>query len=78
METKAVAEGVVWKIKRALYGLRASPIAWETERDTTLKGLTWSHEETEYKLLPCPGSPCLWTVIPLRAGEDPPCQPIPP
>ena len=54
-----------------MYGLRTSPIAWETERDTTLKGLTWSHEETEYKLLPCLGSPCLWTVIPLRAGEDP-------
>ena len=71
VETKVVEDGVVWKIKRALYGLRASPIAWETEQDNTLKSLTWSHEETEYKLLPCPGSPCLWTVIPLRAGEDP-------
>ena len=71
VETKVVEDGVIWKIKRALYGLRTSPIAWETERDTALKGLTWSLEETEYKLLPCPGSPCLWTVIPLRAGEDP-------
>ena len=71
VETKVVEEGVVWKIKRALYGLRTSPIAWETERDNTLKSLSWSHEEVEYKLLPCPGSPCLWTVIPLRAGEDP-------
>ena len=59
VETKVVEDGVVWKIKRALYGLRTSPIAWETERDHTLKSLTWSHEETEYKLLPCPGSPCL-------------------
>ena len=33
--------------------------------------LRTAHEETEYKLLPCPGSPCLWTVVPLRAGEDP-------
>ena len=71
VETKVVEDGVVWKIKGALYGLRTSPIAWETERDNTLKSLTWSHEETEYKLLPCPGSPCLWTVIPLRTGEDP-------
>ena len=70
-ETKVVDDGVVWKIKKALYGLRTSPIAWETERDTTLKGLTWSHDDTDYRLLPCPGSPCLWTVIPLRPGEDP-------
>ena len=69
VETKVVEEGVVWKIKRALYGLRTSPIAWETERDNTLKSLSWSHEEVEYKLLPCTGSPCLWTVIPLRASS---------
>ena len=36
-----------------------------------MKSLTWSHDETEYRLLPCPGSPCLWTVIPLQPGEDP-------
>ena len=71
VETKVVDDGVVWKIKKALYGLRTPPIAWETERDNTLKSLTWSHDETEYRLLPCPGSPCLWTVIPLRPGEDP-------
>ena len=71
VETKVVAEGVVWKIKKALYGLRTSPIAWETERDTTLKNLQWVHEDVSYRLLPCQGSPCLWTVVPLRPGEDP-------
>ena len=71
MDTKVVAEGVVWRIKKALYGLRTSPIAWETERDNTLRSLKWTHEETEYSLLPCQGSPCLWTVIPIRPGEDP-------
>ena len=30
VETNVVAEVVVWKIKKALYGLRTSPIAWET------------------------------------------------
>ena len=55
VETKVVDDGVVWKIKKALYGLRT----WETERDNTLKSLTWCHDETEYRLLPCPGSPCL-------------------
>ena len=71
VETKVVDDGVVWKIKKALYGLRTSPIAWEMERDNTLKSLTWVHDETEYRLLPCHGSPCLWTVIPIRPGEDP-------
>ena len=59
VETNVVAEGVVWKIKKALYGLRTSPIAWETERDNTLKGLQWVHEDVSYRLLPCQGSPCL-------------------
>ena len=36
VETEVVADGVVWKIKRALYGLRTSPIAWETERRVSL------------------------------------------
>ena len=30
---KTLVDGVVWKIKKALYGLRTSPIAWETERE---------------------------------------------
>ena len=25
----------------------------------------------KYRLLPCQGSPCLWTVVPIRPGEDP-------
>ena len=71
VETKVIEEGVVWKIKKALYGLRTSPIAWETERDNTLKNLQWVHEDVPYRLLPCKGSPCLWTVVPMRPGKDP-------
>ena len=26
-------EGTIWKLKKALYGLRTSPLAWEVERD---------------------------------------------
>ena len=28
-----VERGVVWKLKKALYGLRTSPRAWKEERD---------------------------------------------
>ena len=74
VETKVVEDGMVWRIKKALYGLRTSPIAWQTERDNTLKSLKWTqwtYEDIEYRLLPCQGSPCLWTVVPIRPGEDP-------
>ena len=71
IDTEVVKDGVVWKIKKALYGLRTSPIAWETERDNTLKSLQWVHDGVSYRLLPCQGSPCLWTVVPIREGEDP-------
>ena len=30
-----IQPGVVWKIHKALYGLKISPILWETERDNT-------------------------------------------
>ena len=60
----------MWKIKKALYGLRTSPIAWETERDKPFRS-QWTHEEIEYRLLPCQGSPCLWTVVPIRTGGGP-------
>ena len=71
VDAGVVSPGIVWKIKKALYGLWTSPIAWETERDNTLKSLKWNHNEMEYRLLPCPGSPCLWTVVPFRPGDDP-------
>ena len=35
-----VEPGIVWKLKRALYGLRTSPRAWEEERDKKLAELT--------------------------------------
>ena len=51
--------------------LREGESAWETERDNTLESLQWVHEDVPYRLLPCQGSPCLWTVVPMRPGEDP-------
>ena len=29
------------------------------------------YNEVAYRLLACQGSPCLWTVVPIRFGEDP-------
>ena len=71
VETEVVSPGLVWKIKKALCVLRTSPPAWETERDNTLKALKWIRDEVEYRLLSCPGSPCLWTIVPFRPGDAP-------
>ena len=43
------------RLNKALYGLRTSPIAWETERDKTLKSLSWTQKGQENRLLPCSG-----------------------
>ena len=43
----------------------------ETECDNALRDLKWTHDKIDYRLLPCQGSPCLWTVVPIRPGEDP-------
>eukprot|EP00971_Amphidinium_carterae_P086598 1713805-Amphidinium_carterae.1 len=36
-----VPEGILWKLKKSLYGLRTSPLAWERERDATIATLSW-------------------------------------
>ena len=57
--------------RRPDYGLRTSPIAWETERDNSLKSLSWTHDKLEFRLLPCSGSPCLWSTVLFKPGDDP-------
>ena len=60
-------EGTIWKLKKALYGLRTSPLAWEVERDNTLAQLQWEVEERWYGLVPAKGNPCLWAIVELDA-----------
>eukprot|EP00971_Amphidinium_carterae_P241941 4803749-Amphidinium_carterae.1 len=37
-----VPHGILWKLKKSLYGLRTSPLAWERERDRTIAKLDWT------------------------------------
>ena len=57
VEVGVVKPGIAWKIKKALYGLRTSPVAWEREHDKTLKSLVWTHDKLEFCLFACTGSP---------------------
>ena len=45
-----VAPDVVWKLNRAVYGLRQSPKWWADERDSNLRKLTWKVDGEEYYL----------------------------
>ena len=64
-------EGTIWKLKKALYGLRTSPLAWEVERDNSLAELQWEIDGIWYGLTPAKGNPCLWAVVQLLAEEGP-------
>ena len=67
-------EGTIWKLKKALYGLRTSPLAWEVERDNSLAELQWEIDGSWYGLTPAKGNPCLWAVVQLQAEKGPASQ----
>ena len=54
-----VQPGIVWKLKKALYGLRTSPKAWEEERDQKLGQLKWKSAN------------CVWMI---QALDDKACS----
>ena len=54
--------GVVWKLNKALYGLRTSPKAWEEERDEKLQNLTWSLNGQLVGLCKVDSANCVWTI----------------
>ena len=64
-------EGTIWKLRKALYGLRTSPLAWEVERDNTVAQLHWEIEGCRCGLLPAKGNPCLWAIVELDAEYMP-------
>ena len=68
---KNEGEGAIWKLKKALYGLRTSPLAWDVERDNSLAQLQWEIDGAWYGLTPAKGNPCLWAVIRLHAEKGP-------
>ena len=55
------------EVEKALYGLRASPLAWEVKRDNSLAQLQWAVEGYWYGLTPAKGNPHLWAVVRLDA-----------
>eukprot|EP00971_Amphidinium_carterae_P322565 6410938-Amphidinium_carterae.3 len=56
-----VSPGILWKLKKSLYGLRTSPLAWERERDRTISRLSWTIQGVWYCL--ALASPCVWKIV---------------
>ena len=67
-----IQPGTVWKLKKALYGLRTSPRAWEEERDRKLSSLTWDSPVGRVGLKPVDTTHCVWTIRQLEATDDTP------
>ena len=57
-----VEPGIVWKVKKALHGLRTSPRAWEEERDKKLAELTWQGPNGPVGLKQVCATNCVWTI----------------
>ena len=67
-----VQPGTVWKLKKALYGLRTSPRAWEEERDRKLSALTWDSPVGKVGLKPVDTTHCVWTIRQMDNSDDTP------
>ena len=57
-----VQPGVIWKLNKALYGLRTSPKAWEEERDKKLKDLSWETNGEQVGLTVVDTTHCVWVI----------------
>ena len=67
-----IQPGTVWKLKKALYGLRTSPRAWEEERDRKLSSLTWNSPVGRVGLKSVDTTHCVWTIKQLDAADEAP------
>ena len=58
-----VAEGTLWTLRRAVYGLRCAPRAWGLERDRQLRQAKWQYKEHTYKLKQCTSDSQVWRIV---------------
>ena len=48
-----IRRGVLWKLKKALCGLRKTPTMWQDERDKQLRSTTFIFQDQECSLVQC-------------------------
>ena len=57
-----VPQGVMWKLKKALYGLRCAPKRWSQKRDSILSGLTCNVNGEKASFEQCKTTKGLWKI----------------
>ncbi len=63
VEWGIVPKGTVWKLLRAVYGLRESPKWWADERDVRLKDLRATVRNTTYRLQQNEADTQVWSIV---------------
>lgn len=66
-------ENEMWRLNRALYGLRESPRYWGLERDLLLRDLRFSKNGENYSILQSEVDPCLWHI---KSDKSPECKAV--
>ena len=56
-------KGTLWRLKKALYGLRSAPRLWGLTRDAVLTALVMCHEGKDYILKQSCADLALWVVV---------------
>ena len=58
-----VAQGTIWLVKKAMYGLREAPRLWEEERDQQLRQAEWKMGKQTCSLVQSTVHPSLWHIV---------------
>ena len=58
-----VNQGVIWLLKKSLYGLRVAPKRWGLERDDKMKSMKVKVEGREARLIQCNTAKGLWKIV---------------
>jgi hypothetical protein len=70
----AVAPGTLWKVKKAIYGLRESPLCWQLHRDDELRKVRIDIAGVMHKLEMLKSDPGVWKLVPCSKKEGQPAS----
>ena len=63
VEFGLVQPGTIWRVQKAIYGLRVSPKAWGVERDAELKRMTFKIGKETHHFQQSHIDPSVWTIV---------------
>ena len=76
VKTDSVKPNAVWRVKKAIYGLREAPHLWQKEKDQQLSELEFQYQDKLVHLVQSHIHPSLWFIVEGALAEH--CWIIPP